>query len=81
MIKQDRNVIIDEDELEEVDTCLSSTNDHAVEASQLASDEAFSHSLYSQVVSASVAPSPTSIQPSNLAMIAGDGLQKSESSS
>ena len=53
-------VAVDEGESEEVDICLSSTDDHAVEASQLASDEALLHSLYSQVVSASVTPSLTS---------------------
>ena len=74
-------VAVDEDESEEVDICLSSTDDHAVEASQLASDEALLYSLYSQVVSASVIPSSTSTQPSNFAMIARNDLQKSKSQS
>ncbi len=34
-------VAVDKDELEEVDICVSYTDDHAVEVSQLASDEAF----------------------------------------
>lgn len=51
---------VDEDESDEVDICLGSPDYHAVAASQLASDEAFLHSLHSQVVSASAscAPSP-----------------------
>ena len=72
---------VDEDESEEVDICLSCTDDHAVEASQLASDEALLYFLYSQVVSASVTPSPISTQPSNVDMIAGSDLRKSESQS
>lgn len=38
-------IVVDEDESEEVDICLSFTDDHAVEASRLASDEALLHSL------------------------------------
>lgn len=60
---------------------MSYTDDHAVEVSQLASDEAFLYFLYSQVVSASVTSSPTSTQPINLAIIAGRDLQKRESQS
>ncbi len=71
-------VAVNEDESEEVDICLSSNDDYAVEASQLASDEALLYSLYSQVVSASVTLSPTSTQHSNVAMIAGSDQQKSE---
>ena len=50
-----------------------------MEALQLASNEALLYSFHSQVVSASIAPFPTSIQPNNIAMIARNGLQKSES--
>ena len=74
-------IAVDEDEPEEVDICLSSTHDHIVEASQLASDEAILHSSYSQVVSAFLTPSATSTQPSRVALIAGIDIWKSESSS
>ncbi len=67
-------IAVDEDELEEVDIFLSSNNDHVVEASQLASDEAFLYFSYSQVISAFLAPSSTSTQPSNVALIAGSDI-------
>ena len=60
---------------------MGSTNDHAIDASQLAFDEALLHSSYSQVISASVTLFPTSTQPSYVAMIAGSDLQESKSQS
>ncbi len=60
---------------------MSSTNDPVVEASQFASDEALLHFSYSQVIFAFLAPSTTSTQPSNVALIAGSDIQKSKSSS
>lgn len=74
-------VAVDKDESGDVDICLSSSDDHAVEASQLAFNEALLHSLYSHVASASVTPSPSSTQTSYFAMIVGNDLQKSESQS
>ncbi len=59
-------VAVDEDKSEKVDICLGSTDDNAVDASQLASDEALLHFLYSQVISASVTPSQPQL---NLAIL------------
>ncbi len=74
-------VAVDEDELDEVDICLGFTGDHAIDTSQLASDEALLHSLYSQVISSSFTPFPTSTQPSYIATIVGGDLRESESRS
>ena len=50
-------VAVDEEESEEIDICSFLIDDHDVETSELASDEAFLHTLYSQIASASMASS------------------------
>ncbi len=57
------------------------TDNHFVEISQLFSDEALLHSLYSPVVFKSVTSSTTLSQRSNVTMIAGNDLRKSDCSS
>ena len=73
-------IAVDEEKSEEVDICSFLTDDHVGETSELASDEALLHSLYSQVATASMASS-LSTQPDDIALSADISLGKSESSS
>ena len=67
-------IAVDKDKLEEAEICLSCTDNHAIKASQLTSNEARLHS-------ASITSSSTSTEASNVAMIARSDLRKSESQS
>ena len=67
-------IAVDKDTSEEVEICLSCTDNHGIKASQLTSNEARLHS-------ASITFSSTSTEASNVAMIARSDLQKSESQS
>ena len=67
-------IAVDNNKSEEVEICLSCTDNHAIKASQLTSNEERLHS-------ASITSSSTSTEASNVAMIAKSDLRKSESQS